>query len=154
MNLESIEFDAFVFNMRAAEKTQILQNLSWMIGRKTEADMTWLSEQLLLSEEKQNSAIGDGVAIAQVKSSPLTQPYVILAKLDRPVDFGADDGQEVDLVCVLVSAQMDGPLHLQRLSRLTRMFRDKNLLETIRAAGSEREMADLFREVRAAPIAA
>lgn len=152
---ENIEFNAFVLGLRATDKKQILQNISWKIGRQTQADMTWIADQLLLSEERENSGIGDGVAIAHLKSTPLQKPFILVARLDTPVSFSEIDDTPVDIVCAVLSPQMDGPLHLRRLSRVTRLFRDQEILDKLRAAASEEEMADILSpENRPVPIAA
>ncbi len=143
------DFDAYVLDVRAVDKKQILQNLSWKIGRQTSADMTWICDQLLLAEEKETSGIGDGVAIPHLKSTPLRQPFVLVARLDQPVDFNALDGQNVDIVCIVLSPQMDGPVHLQRLARVTRVFRDPRILEGLRKAASEEEMEIILRSEQA-----
>ncbi len=142
---EHVEFNAFILGLRAIDQKQILQNISWKIGRQTNADMTWISEQLLLSEARESSGIGDGVAIAHLKSTPLKTPFILVAKLDEPVSFNAADDVPVDIVCAVLSPQMDGPLHLQRLARVTRIFRDPQMLEKLRAATNEQEMAEILR---------
>ena len=145
MHNEHIEFNAFILGLRAVNKQQIIQNISWKIGRQTNADMTWLSDQLLLAEASESSGIGDGVAIAHLKSTPLQKPFILVAKLDHPVEFDAIDGLPVDIVCAVLSPQMDGPLHLRRLSRVTRIFRDPSIIERLRQANSEEEMALILR---------
>lgn len=141
---EALQINSFIFGLKAESREQVLQNIAWQVGRKTEADMTWLADQLLQSETREPSGIGGGVAIPHLKSTPLKEPLVVLVKLDTPLDFGALDGEPVDLVCVVLSPQMDGVLHLRRLSRITRLFRESYILDRLRAASSEKEMADLF----------
>ncbi len=152
---ENIEFNAFVIGLRATDKKQILQNISWKIGRQTQADMTWIADQLLLSEEKESSGIGEGIAIAHLKSTPLKQPFILIARLDTPVAFSEIDDVPVDIICAVLSPQMDGPLHLQRLGRVTRLLRNHDIVEKLRAATSEEEMAAILSpENRPVPIAA
>lgn len=145
MHNEHIEFNAFILGLRAFDKAQILQNISWKIGRQTNADMTWLSEQLLLAEASESSGIGEGVAIAHLKSTPLKKPFILVAKLDHPVEFDSIDGLPVDIICAVLSPQMDGPLHLRRLARVTRIFREPLIIERLRQATSEEEMASILK---------
>ena len=146
MHNEHIEFNSFILGLRAADKKQILQNISWKIGRQTNADMTWIADQLLLLEDKESSGIGDGVAIPHLKSTPLKSPFILVARLDEKVEFNALDGLPVDLVCAVLSPQMDGPLHLRRLSRVTRLFREPLIVERLRLANSEEEMASILKQ--------
>ena len=141
---EQIEFSDFLTGLRAVDKKQIIQNISWRIGRQTNADMTWIADQFLLSEEKQSSGIGDGVAILHLKSTPLKEPYILLAKLDAPVAFDAIDGRDVDIICAVLSPQMDGNLHLQRLSRVTRILLDPKIQDDVRSAQTEDEISAIF----------
>lgn len=145
MPTEALHIDSFIYGLKADTKEQALQNIAWKIGRETEADMTWIADQLLLSEQREASGIDGGVAIPHLKSTPLKKPHVLVAKLDHPIDFGSIDGEPVDLICVVLSPQMDGVLHLRRLSRMTRLFRESFVLEKLRNAASEKEMAELFR---------
>ena len=145
MQNEHVEFDAFLSSLRAVDKEQVLRNISWQVGRLTNADMTWIAAQLLANETRETSGIGDGVAIPHLKSTPLSRPFVIVTRLAAPVAFGAVDGQDVNLVCAILSPQMDGPLHLQRLSRVTRIFRDPSVLARLHAASGEAEMAAILR---------
>ena len=144
MTNEPTRFNTFIHGLKADTREQVLQNIAWRVGRDTTADMTWLADQLLLSEQRESSGIGGGVAIAHLKSTPLSEPYIILAKLSQPLDFGAIDSEPVDLVCAVLSPQMDGVLHLRRLSRVTRLLRESFVLERLRSATSEEEMAALF----------
>lgn len=144
MTDDPIRFTSYIFDLPAESRDQVLQSIAWKIGRETNADMTWIADQLLQSEERETSGIGGGVAIPHLKSTPLTTPQILLAKLAQPVEFGALDGQPVDLVCTVLSPQMDGVLHLRRLSRVTRLFRESFVLEKLRNAHSEEEMAALF----------
>lgn len=154
MHNEHIEFNSFIIGLRATDKKQILQNISWKIGRQTNADMTWLSDQLLLSEENESSGIGEGVAIPHLKSTPLKAPFILVAKLDEAVEFNALDGLPVDLICAVLSPQMDGPLHLRRLSRVSRLFREPLIVERLRQAKTEEEMASILRPVTSQIMAA
>ncbi len=145
MQNEHIEFNEFIIGLRATDKNQILQNISWKIGRQTNADMTWIADQLLKSEENESSGIGDGIAIPHLKSTPLTKPFIVIARLDQPVEFNSLDGLPVDIVCAVLSPQMDGPLHLRRLSRVTRLLREPEIIEALRNAKSEDEMKSILR---------
>lgn len=142
---EQIEFSDFLPGLRAIDKKQTIQNISWRIGRQTNADMTWIADQLLLSEEKQSSGIGEGVAILHLKSTPLKEPFILLARLDAPIAFDAVDGRDVDILCAVLSPQMDGNLHLQRLSRVTRILLDPAIQEQIRSAHTEEDMQAIFQ---------
>ena len=144
MNTEVLRINSFIHRMKAETREQVLSNIAWKVGRQTNADMTWIADQLILREQREASGIDGGVAIPHLKSTPLETPHIIIASLDTKIDFGAVDGEPVDLVCAVLSPRLDGVLHLRRLARMTRLFRESFLLEKLRTASSEKEMAALF----------
>lgn len=137
---EHLYFDEFCPGIKAITKNQIIQNLAWKVGRLTPVDMTWLSEQLLLNEKKESSGIGNGVAIPHLKSTPLQKPFLMMAKLETPVDFASIDGAPVDLICVVLSPATASMNHLPLLSKVTRLLREQSILDALRKAETRDEM--------------
>ena len=68
---------------------------------------------------------------------------IAFVRLQRPIDFNAVDDAPVDLIIMLLSPGGDGPHHLRRLSRISRLMREANLLEDIRSASD----ADTIRSL-------
>ena len=62
----------------------------------------------------------------------LDKPFVLFARLNRVIDFDSTDGAPVDLVCLLLSPAEDGPHHLRRLSRLSRLLRNTQFCRRLR----------------------
>ena len=54
----------------------------------------------------------------------------MFARLDRPIDFDALDGQPVDLVFVLLAPEGAGADHLKALARIARLLRDPEIAES------------------------
>jgi mannitol/fructose-specific phosphotransferase system IIA component len=88
-------------------------------------------------------------------SDKVEMPYILCAKT------GYTDGvfpplikKMIDIVLVLVSPDKYGPLHLQYLSRLTRMFREEKLLTAIRSVTSVDGMVAVLSSDKTQPIAA
>lgn len=154
MTSETLHIDSFIYGLKAQTREQVLQAIAWKAGRVTSTDISWLADQLLMKEQREHSGIDGGVAIPHLKSTPLDKPHIVLARLATPVDFGAMDGEPVDLVCTVFSPKMDGVLHLRRLARVTRLFRESFVLERLRAATSEQEMADFINYTQARTLEA
>lgn len=75
---------------------------------------------VLIAREAMRSTVGDGIAIPHVHSPVVVQgahAAVALCYLERPLDFGAHDGQPVSTVFMLTSP--NAKAHLQLLSRLS-----------------------------------
>src|SRR3984885_16116214 len=62
--------------------------------------------EILMQREKLGStAIGNGIAIPHGKMANLNRLFGMFARLDRPVDFEALDGQPVDLIFLLLAPE-------------------------------------------------
>lgn len=105
-----------------------------------------LLERFLDREKIASSGIGGGVAIPHMKFRRLNKPFMILAKMHKEVEFKAVDGEPVDLVCIVMSPDKDGPIHLRRLSRITRLLRNNVLCNRLREAEDSQSMIDVLME--------
>jgi PTS system nitrogen regulatory IIA component len=64
----------------------------------------------------------------------LTRLFGLFARLERPVDFEALDGQPVDLIFLLLAPEGAGADHLKALARVARMLRDPAIAHKLRAS--------------------
>ena len=58
----------------------------------------------------------------------------MFARLERPIDFEAMDGQPVDLVFLLLAPEGAGADHLKALARIARLLRDTDVAKKLRAS--------------------
>ncbi|MEY2883598.1 MAG: IIA-like nitrogen-regulatory protein PtsN, partial [Pseudomonadota bacterium] len=82
-----------------------------------------------------STGFGGGAAIPHARIPGLDQVVVVLARLVVPVDYGALDGDPVDIAVLLLSPEGAGADHLKALARISRALRDPAVLDAIRAAG-------------------
>ena len=73
-------------------------------------------------EKLGSTAVGNGIAIPHGKMPNLTRLFGLFARLDRPVDFEALDGQPVDLIFLLLAPEGAGADHLKALARVARLL--------------------------------
>jgi PTS system nitrogen regulatory IIA component len=67
--------------------------------------------------------------------------FGLFARLARPVDFDALDGQPVDLIFLLLAPESAGADHLKALARVARLLRDQ---ETARKLRDSEDATALF----------
>ncbi|GJD95920.1 PTS IIA-like nitrogen regulatory protein PtsN [Methylobacterium iners] len=133
--LEFLNSDSVVFSLRARAKRQILQELSAQAVRRLPAlDEQAVFETLLQRERLGSTGIGEGVAIPHGKLPGLDRLFGLVARLERPVDFEALDGQPVDIAFLLLAPEGAGAEHLKALAQVARLLREPGILERIRAA--------------------
>ena len=101
------------------------------------ADLSGLNErtifEILLQREKLGSTgVGNGIAIPHGKLPKLNKLFGVFARLERPIDFEALDGQAVDLVFLLLAPEGAGADHLKALARVARLLRDPDVAHKLR----------------------
>jgi mannitol/fructose-specific phosphotransferase system IIA component (Ntr-type) len=70
----------------------------------------------------------------------LAKPGIVLLRLLRPVDFGAIDGQSVDIVIGLAVPENERRLHLQILAAISRLCRVEAFAPAVRSAKNRAEL--------------
>ena len=72
----------------------------------------------------------------------------------HPVDFDAIDERPVDIVFLLVTPEGAGADHLKALARVSRLLRDRSLVEKLRATENAEALYALLVETVQAQTAA
>jgi PTS system nitrogen regulatory IIA component len=127
-----IVFSDVHFAIKGDNAAQIVKNMSWLIGRPQNIPTLKIYNALDDILKTSIVGIGDGVTVFDWTSEQINTPYLLCATLETPVNFPSVDERASDIVLALISPAIYGPLHLQYLSRITRMFRDTALLHSIR----------------------
>jgi PTS system nitrogen regulatory IIA component len=86
--------------------------------------------------------------------STLTKPCGLFARLAQPVDFDSIDERPVDIVFLLVAPEGAGADHLKALARVSRLLRDRALIDKLRATGNADALYALLIETVQAQSAA
>lgn len=126
--------EAVLPNLKAANKKQVLQELSERAARVSGLPEREIFDALLQRERLGSTGVGGGVAIPHGKLTRAARIFGVFARLDRPIDFEALDGAPVDLVFMLVAPESSGADHLKALARIARVLRDPAQVATLRAA--------------------
>jgi fructose PTS system EIIBC or EIIC component len=95
-------------------------------------------------EKIMSTGVGKGFAIPHAKTASVTDIVASFGKLDHPIDFQALDGQNVNLVFLLVGKEnLVGP-HIKLLSRISRMMNKDEFRESLAKATTVDEIYNLF----------
>jgi PTS system nitrogen regulatory IIA component len=97
--------------------------------------------------------MGGGVAIPHARLAGLKSIAGLFARLERPADFEAVDGQGVDLVFVLLAPEESGADHLRALARVSRLLRDTDLRKKLRETSEAGALYALITEPMASRAA-
>ena len=126
--------EAILSALKANSKKQALQELAAKAAELTGINERSIFEVLLQRERLGTTAVGYGVAIPHGKLQKLDRMFGLFARLDRPVDFEAMDGEPVDLVFLLLAPEGAGADHLKALARVARLLRDQDTARKLRAS--------------------
>jgi len=121
-------------SLRANNKKQAIQELSAKAAELIGRDEREIFETLLQRERLGSTGVGNGVAIPHGKLPKLDKLVGLFARLIKPIDFEALDGEPVDLVFLLLAPEAAGADHLKALARIARLLRDDQIARKLRAA--------------------
>ena len=107
--------DAIVPSLRAGTKKLVLQELSERAARISGLPPREIFNALLQRERLGSTGTGSGVALPHAKLKKCQRIFGVFARLEKPVDFDAIDGEPVDLVLMLVAPELAGADHLKAL---------------------------------------
>ena len=141
--------NAIIPALKVNGKKQALQEIAAKAAVLTGQSERTILEILLQREKLGSTGVGNGVAIPHGKLAKLATVFGLFARLERPVDFEALDGQPVDLIFLLLAPEGAGADHLKALARVARLLRDPEVARKLRNSHD----ADALYAVLAMPSA-
>ena len=115
-----------------------MQELAAKAAELTGQNERAILEVLMQREKLGSTAVGNGIAIPHGKLPKLDKLFGLFARLGRPIDFEALDGQPVDLIFLLLAPEGAGADHLKALARVARLLRDAGRRQQAAAIGRRR----------------
>jgi PTS system nitrogen regulatory IIA component len=146
---ELVASDAIIPALKTNSKKQVLQELAARAATLTGQNERAIYETLSEREKLGSTGVGGGIAIPHGKMPKIGRMVGVFARLERPVDFEALDGQPVDLVFLLLAPEEAGADHLKALARVARLLRDPDIATKLRGS----ENADSIYAVLSMPSA-
>jgi PTS system nitrogen regulatory IIA component len=143
---EALKAGGIVYGLQVDTKESALAAVVKMLPLPDGVDRELLLRLFLAREASASTAIGDGIAFPHVRNPivlHVARPLITLCFLEKPVNFGALDGNPVHVLFTLVSPTVR--CHLQLLARLTFALHDPRF----RGVVMRRAPADeILREAR------
>jgi len=146
--------DAVLACVKASGKKALLAELAGKAAHLYKLDERRLFDRLLERERLGSTGIGGGIAIPHGRMPSLAKPVGLFARLAHPVDFDSIDERPVDTVFLLLAPEGAGADHLKALARVSRLLRDRGLVEKLRATESADALYALLIETLPAQSAA
>ncbi len=124
----------------ADDKATAIARLADLLAGSGDAEIVHAA--LEARESLGSTGLGHGVAIPHGRTAAVPEARAAFVRLARPIDFGADDRQPVDLVAALIVPEHFTDQHLKLLAELAELFSNAELTRELRAAPD----ADALRE--------
>jgi PTS system nitrogen regulatory IIA component len=125
--------DAVTAHQRATSRKQLFQDIAARAADVYGIDARAVFEGLCERERLGSTAMGRGVAAPHARLAGLLRICAAFARLEKPLDFDAPDGEPVDLVFALFAPEDAGSDHLLALARVSRALRDPALCAKLRS---------------------
>jgi len=138
--------EAVIPSLKVKTKKQLLQELSARTGRLTGLSERDIFDGLWQRERLGSTGLGHGVAIPHAKLPGIKRIVGVFARLTEPVDFDAMDGDKVDIVFLLLAPEGAGADHLKALACISRLLRDGQAVEKLRASRDESALYAVLTE--------
>jgi len=122
-----------IAQLRVGNKKQALLEIARRASAMTGVAERRIYDVLAERERLGSTGIGGGIAIPHARMASLAKPVGLFARLVHPIDFDAIDERPVDIVFLLAAPESAGADHLKALARVSRLLRDRNLVEKLRA---------------------
>ncbi len=144
---DALNFGGVAYRVGGKDLSSVFRSVLDVMKLPEEVDREFLHQVLLTREKLGSTGIGDGIAIPHVRNPivlHVNKPSVTLCFLENPIDFGAIDGQPVDILFVIVSPTVRAHLHL--LSRLSFILQNSDFKDKVKSQASREELMDSLKK--------
>ena len=128
-------------NVPAVPRDELIASMVGGASLDPHVDKAQLAASILQRENVCSTALLDAVAFPHPvvpEDFRFTRKRLLVATLERPVDFGDPHAHRPSIVCILLARSLRG--HLFALSRALKLFGDPRLVESLRAAESPADL--------------
>jgi PTS system nitrogen regulatory IIA component len=142
--------NAIIPALKVNNKKQAIQELSAQAAKLTGLSERAILEVLQQRERLGSTAVGNGVAIPHGKLAKLGRLFGLFARLEKPIEFEALDGQKVDLIFLLLAPEGAGADHLKALAKVARLLRDPEIARKLRESQDVEALHAVLKQPAAA----
>jgi PTS system nitrogen regulatory IIA component len=141
---------AVVAGLKVQGKKQLLQEFAARAATIVRQPERKIFETLTERERLGTTGVGQGIAIPHGRLSDLKEIVGVFARLEQPIDYSAVDNQPVDLVFMLLAPEGAGADHLKALARVSRLLRNQQATEKLRAAKTSQALYAILTDTTSA----
>jgi nitrogen PTS system EIIA component len=145
---DALEKGGIHFLAGGEAKAEVLQKIVSLFPGIGSQERESIFKAIMARETLGSTGIGNGIAIPHVRNPiilNIKEPLILLCFLEKPIDFGALDGQKVSTVFTMISPT--ARIHLHFLARLSFLLQNKEIRKVL---SSKSAAADILARIRTA----
>ncbi len=145
---QALEAGGIHYRVGGADRDTCLRNVVGLLHLPEEVDREFLLQVLLARENLASTAVGEGIALPHFRNPivlHLPRPMLALCFLEKGVEFGALDGQPVQVLFTVIAPSVKAHLHV--MSHLAFALRTPGFKEMISRAPSREEIFSAVRSL-------
>ena len=131
---------------RITSKKRLMEHVASMLARDTGLNEQTIFRVLIDRERLGSTGIGHGVALPHGRTAGIDDAILAVAVLDEPLDYQAQDHQNVQIAVGLVVPEDANEVHLQILARLAELLSDSRTRDRLLQAGDKSEVISALGE--------
>ena len=144
-----IKNDHVISTLKAKTKDEVIEELySFLVSKYLNEDID-LEEVVSILQERErlgSTGIGDGIAIPHGKLKNLDKDKLLtcFARSLEGVDYQSLDGKPSHLFFLLMAPDNSAGIHLKALARISRLFQDPSLRDSLMHAETGEEIYSIL----------
>ena len=135
-----------LLDLDVSSKKRVFEQVGLLFENNHHIARSQVFDSLFAREKLGSTGLGQGIAIPHGRIKGLKEAVGALIRMKQAIPFDAPDGQNVNLIFVLLVPDRATDLHLQILSELAQMFSEKPFRERLLAAQGAAELHQLIAD--------
>ncbi|NLK62301.1 MAG: PTS sugar transporter subunit IIA [Fusobacteria bacterium] len=127
-------------------KDEILEKMVNIINEKYtgKKDINEIYKKIIARENVGTTGIGKGIAVPHARCESINEIIMAIMILKNPVEYSTPDGENVNIIIMLVAPKEKNNEYLNLLASISDIFRNEELRKNIINCNSEDEILELL----------
>jgi len=135
-----------LLDLDVSSKKRVFEQVGLLFENNHSIARSQVFDSLFAREKLGSTGLGQGIAIPHGRIKNIKDAIGAVVRMKQSIPFDAPDGQNVNLIFVLLVPERATDLHLQILSELAQMFSDKPFRERLLNAEKAADLHKLISE--------
>ncbi len=97
-------------------------------------------------EARLSTGVGEGLALPHTRTSAVSEPLATMSTLVAPVEWGAIDGEPVDLVVMFATPESERSRHVRLLAQISRVLSTAGVRRSLADATNASDVLEVLRD--------